>query len=73
MYLRILLLFIAQDTVLVSTVIMIGEFGAARFMEIFGPTIGWRLRRLLFSPPGKQAGVGSVTWWVYKEGFDEHV
>lgn len=62
MYLRILLLFIAQNAVLVSAIIMIGEFGAPGFMEILGPPTGrhlWRLR-LLFPPPGKQAGIRLV-------------
>ena len=60
MYLGILLLFIAQNAVLVSTIIMIREFVAARFMEIFRPTIGWLLRwlwRLLFLPPREQARI----------------
>ena len=76
MYLSILLLFIAQNAVLISTIIMVRECVAARFMEIFSPTIGWLpwwLWRLLFPPPREQARVGLVFWEIDTVSFDEKV
>ena len=72
-HLRILLLFIAQNAVLVSAIIMVWEGGATGFMEVFGPSIGRRLWGLLFPPSGKQCGIGLARWWVYKEGIDEKI
>lgn len=72
-YLRILLVFITQDAVLVSAIVVIGEVGATRFMEVFGPTIGWRLWRLLFPSSGKQSRIRLVVPWIYEEGFNEKV
>ena len=76
MYLGILLLFIAQNAVLISTIIMVRECIAARFMKIFRPTIGrllWWFWRLLFFPPREQARVGLIFWEINTVGFNEKV
>ena len=76
MYLSILLLLIAQNAVLISTIIVVRECIAARFVEIFRPTIGWLLWwfwRLLFFPPREQARVGLIFWEIDMVSFDEKV
>ena len=73
MYLGILLLFITQDAVLVSAIIMVCEIGTAGFVEIFGPAIGCRLGWFLFSPSGKQGGFQLVVRWIYQKSFDDKV
>ena len=65
MNLGILLLFIAQDTVLVSAIIMICELGTTRFMKVFGPSVGRRPWLLLLSLERL------VIRYVYVEGLDE--
>lgn len=73
MHLRILLLFVAEDAVLIPAIIMVGEFAATRFMEIFGPTIGWLRWRLLFPPPGEQPRIRLVFLRIHKGGFNQKV
>ena len=73
MYLGILLLFITQDAVLVSAIIMVCELGTAGFVEIFGPAIGCRLRWFLFSPSGKQGGFQLAVRWIHQKSFDDKV
>ena len=76
MYLGVLLLFVAQNAVLVSTIIMIRECVATRFMEIFSPTIGWLLWWLwqfLFPPPREQTRVGLVFGEIDTVSFDKKV